>query len=82
MQLVLDGHRSAAVGTLVAFDAMLRVGELCALRRRDMTAAGHLTDGLALHLLSTKTGPHQYARVHPDITRIVTSGLSWETASL
>ncbi len=40
VQMVRDGHFRYAVGTLLAFDCLLRVGELTALRADDVADAG------------------------------------------
>ncbi len=40
VQMVRDGHYRYAVGTLLAFDCLLRIGELTALRADDVADAG------------------------------------------
>jgi integrase len=57
-----------AIGTLVAFDCFLRVGELCSLKREDVADAkdarlGVEFKGMALRLRRTKTGPNQWVTV-------------------
>jgi integrase len=56
------------VGVLVAFDCFLRVGELCNLRRDDVTDAGDSRIGsehksIMLHLRKTKTNTNQEMRM-------------------
>jgi len=63
------GYSDRALGMLLAFDCMLRVGELCALRRRDVgdDGDGRLgtahEGGVVLRLGKTKTGLNQSVRV-------------------
>jgi len=57
-----------AVGTLLAFDCLLRVGELVGLQRVDVADSGDARlgreyKGLALRLRKTKTGPNQWVEV-------------------
>ena len=57
-----------AVGTLLAFDCFLRVGELVGLKREDVADSsdarlGAEFKGMALRLRKTKTGPNQWVEV-------------------
>jgi len=57
-----------AVGTLLAFDCLLRIGELVGLQREDVADSGDLRmgsdfKGMALRLRKTKTGPNQWVDV-------------------
>ena len=57
-----------AIGTLLAFDCFLRIGELCSLKREDVADAkdarlGVDFKGMALRLRKTKTGPNQWVTV-------------------
>lgn len=57
-----------AVGTLLAFDCFLRVGELVGLKREDVADSadarlGASFKGMALRLRRTKTGPNQWVEV-------------------
>ena len=59
---------SLGIGTLLAFDCFLRVGELCSLKREDVADAsdsrlGVDFKGMALRLRKTKTGPNQWVEV-------------------
>ncbi len=59
---------SAAIGTLLAFECFLRIGELCGLKREDVADAkdarlGVEFRGMALRLRKTKTGTNQWVTV-------------------
>lgn len=59
-----SGYHAQAVGTLLAFDCYLRVGELTRLRRRDIVMPndprmGRAATGMAVCLYRTKTGLNQ-----------------------
>jgi len=61
-----------AVGTLLAFDCLLRVGELVGLQRTDVADAGDARmgreyKGMALRLRKTKTGPNQWVDVQDPV---------------
>jgi integrase len=65
VHFVLRGRLDMAVGCLLAFDCLLRVGEMTALQRRDVAfdndpRIGNDFKEAGLHLRHTKTGPHQY----------------------
>jgi integrase len=69
-QLWLRGERQCAAGVVLAFAALLRVGELVAMRVEDAAEAGdQRLIGVAaageggLYLARTKTGPDQHAAV-------------------
>jgi integrase len=70
------GEVAAAIGTLLAFDCMLRVGELCGLRKEDVIDAssgrlGAEAKGVALRLARTKTGPNKFVLVaNADVARL------------
>ena len=62
------GRWSFAVGTLLAFDCLLRIGELVGLQRGDVADSGDARlgseyKGLALRLRKTKTGTNQWVEV-------------------
>lgn len=62
------GHSRAAIGTMLAFDCMLRVSELCRLRARDIAdehkgGIGAGFAGMGVSLRRTKTGPDKYVEV-------------------
>lgn len=64
-----NGYGRHAVGCLLAFDCMLRVGELAALRKADVAVSGDPRvgaeyRGMSLRLRQTKTGPNQWVAVH------------------
>ena len=68
LQMVRHGWLRHAVAILVAFDCLLRVGELVNLRKGDVADSGDRRlgseyRGLALRLASTKTGPNQWVQV-------------------
>ena len=57
-----------AIGTLLAFDCFLRVGELVNLRRGDVSDTGDSRmgseyRGMSVRLRTTKTGPNQWVQV-------------------
>jgi hypothetical protein len=65
-----------AVGTLLAFDCLLRVGELVGLQRADIADSGDARmgseyKGMALRLRKTKTGPNQWVDVQDPIVRVL-----------
>jgi integrase len=65
------------VACLLAFNALLRVGELVGLRREDVAfqadpGLGLVSAVMSLRLRSTKTGPNQWATVtDPDVASLV-----------
>jgi len=69
-QLARWGRVDMAVGTLLAFAALLRIGELCSLRVEDLLDAGaddarvdsQFTSGVRLR--STKTADNLFAELH------------------
>ena len=69
--LMAQGHEQLAVAVLVAFDGLLRVGELMSLRVGDVVGCGPVvTDrpdlahlGAGVRLRSTKTGRQQFAKL-------------------
>lgn len=78
MRLVECGHWRDAIGTMLAFDCLLRVGELVGLHREDVAFAGDdprvggaLSETL-LRLRSTKTGPDKSVTVqHPALVSLL-----------
>jgi integrase len=76
-QMVRSSAIRCAIGTLLAFDCFLRVGELVNLRRSDVAFTGDLRlgaeyQGTALRLRSTKTGPNQWVHVHdPNVAALL-----------
>ena len=86
VQLTRGGRYSHGVGVLLAFDCLLRVGELCALRREDVVDTadrrmGFEHSGMMLRLRKTKTGGNKSVRVlNPAVIDLVRS-LVAETAT-
>jgi len=67
-RLVADGHRRVGVGVLLAFDCLLRAGELAGLRREDVlddgdARVGSEHRGVLLRLRHTKTGANKSVEV-------------------
>jgi len=77
LRLVMDGSLRFAIGVLLSFDCLLRVGELVNLRREDIADAKDARIGVSavdmtLRLRSTKTGPNQWVTVtNPIIKRLL-----------
>ena len=78
VQLSRGGRRREAVGVLLSFDCMLRVGELVSLRREDVAdsadAAEHRMEhkGMVLRLRKTKTGNNKSVDVmDPSVVALV-----------
>lgn len=77
VRMMRRGARLAAIGVLVAFDCLLRVGELCGLRKDDVVDArsgrlGGEAKGVALRLANTKTGPNKFVIVEdPQVARLL-----------
>jgi integrase len=71
------GRFDYSVGTLLAFDCLLRIGELCGLLKEDVADTGDRRmdkehRGMALRLRRTKTGREQYVEVEdPSIQLLV-----------
>jgi integrase len=70
-QMTRHGYLRHAIGTLLAFDCFLRVGELCTLTKSDIADNGdHRMGGeyrgMALRLRQTKTGPNQWVQVEDE----------------
>lgn len=71
------GNLRCAIGTLLAFDCFLRVGELVNLRKCDVALTGDVRlgteyHGTALRLRQTKTGPNQWVQMHdPHVTALL-----------
>lgn len=66
--MMRQGHEREAIGTLLAFDCLLRVGELTALKKEDVSDVGDLRVSqemktMAIRLAKTKTGPNQFVTV-------------------
>jgi integrase len=65
--MALNGHVRAAVGTVLAFDCLLRIGELISLRGRDVIRSvlvdPELPRRTLLRLTRTKTGDNQSVKV-------------------
>lgn len=84
----LDWHRDA-VGALVAFTCLLRVGELVGLRREHVHDSqdpdqqhlhDRLFDGIVLVLPKTKTGPNQWVTMEAGLVRDWLRALRNDTA--
>jgi integrase len=75
--MAAQGWMREAVGTLLAFDCMLRVSELCGLRGADVAyehhaGVGAAFTGMGLSLRKTKTGDDLYVEVlRPDVILLV-----------
>jgi integrase len=74
VHLAVNGRWALGVGTLLAFDCYLRVGELCGLRRKDVADCGDprmgaVYTGMALRLKHTKTGKNQWVEVRSPVVR-------------
>jgi integrase len=70
-QMTRHGYLRHAIGTLLAFDCFLRVGELCTLTKSDIADNGDQRmggeyRGMALRLRQTKTGPNQWVQVEDE----------------
>jgi len=80
VRMVLDGRYRYAVGVLLAFDCLLRVGELVKLRREDITdlrdaRVGSEYRGVGLRLRMTKTGPNKWVEVRDTAVQQLISGV-------
>ena len=77
VQMRRNGRPREAIGVLLAFDCMLRVGELCALRRDDVADDGDSRvstehKGMFVRLVRTKTGNNKHVEVlDPTARRLV-----------
>ena len=80
MLMVHDGREAYGLGTLLAFDCYLRVGELAGLTLGDFIDATDSADArvdpeykkMALRLGKTKTGPNQFVEVRdPDVQALL-----------
>ena len=74
LRLALSGRWALGVGTLLAFECYLRVGELCGLRRKDVAVPGDrrlgsLHRGMYLRLKHTKTGNNQWVEIRSPTVR-------------
>jgi hypothetical protein len=74
LRLSLGGFFSLALGTLLAFDGLLRINELLHLRKEDIADAGDGRLGfdvkaMALRIRSSKTGPNQWVTVSDPVVR-------------
>jgi integrase len=72
--LAVDGHFRCAVGVVLAFDCLLRIGELVGLRVEDVADAEDARIGvdsvdMTLRLRSTKTGPNQWVVVENPVVK-------------
>lgn len=77
VRLAGDGRWRMAIGVLLAFDCLLRINELLALRREDLPEhAG----GMVVVLKATKTGANQSVVVRRPHVRVLVSLLLADTA--
>lgn len=82
VHMASNGHWALGVGTLLAFDCYLRIGELTGLRRRDVADKGDARlgsayTGVSLRLASTKTGKNQFVEVrNPSVRMLLTQLLA------
>jgi integrase len=79
-QMIVDGHEAEAIGCVLAFDCLLRVGELASLRVSDVAFGDPRTPSelkeMVIRLRRTKTGREQSVVVRdPAVCRIV---LDWK----
>lgn len=86
LRLCLSGHLRHAIGVLLSFDCLLRVGELVNLRREDVADAKDARIGVAsvdmtIRLRSTKTGPNQWVIVRDPSVKILLRKLLDSTSS-
>jgi integrase len=84
VQMVRRGEWRHAVGTLLAFDCFLRVGELVGLKREDVADTNDLRigaefKGMALRLRKTKTGPNQWVEVEDNAVKELLRGIIKDT---
>ena len=75
-RLLLSGSVRHAIGVLLSFNCLLRIGELCNLRREDVADAKDSRIGVAavdmtLRLRSTKTGPNQWVIVSDPVVKLL-----------
>ena len=68
VRMVTDGYWRHGVAAIIAFDCLLRVGELCALKREDVLDSRDLRvsyehKGMLLRLAHTKTGANKSVEV-------------------
>jgi integrase len=77
IQMTRAGYICYGIGVLVAFDALLRVSELCSLMITDIADDGDRRistehKGMLIHLRSTKTGKNQWVNiVNPSIKLLI-----------
>jgi integrase len=81
-QMLVDGHEAEAVGCLLAFDCLLRVGELASLRISDVAFEDPRTSSaikeMVIRLRRTKTGREQSVVVRDGAVRDIV--LNWKTS--
>lgn len=72
-QFMRMGRADYAIATLVAFDAMFRIGETTSILVSDVGIDGK---DIGVHLRKTKTGPDKFARIlRPEVQQIFRSWL-------
>lgn len=76
VRMVINGSMAGGIGVLLAFDCLLRVGELVSLRACDIVEAGDKRvgggfDGMWLRLARTKTGTNKSVRVRSEAVRVL-----------
>ena len=77
VQMARAHHFALGVGTLLAFDCLLRVGELCAVTFDDIADDGDARlgsehKGMVIRLPSTKTGKNQFVTIlEPAVQQLV-----------
>lgn len=81
VQMCRQGKLEYGIGTLLAFDCFLRVGELANLRCNDVAGTGDSRmgseyAGVALRLRATKTGPNQWVQVEDNNVKSLLGALS------
>jgi hypothetical protein len=76
VRMATNGSPAGGLGVLLAFDCLLRVGELVALRACDVVESGDKRvgggfDGMWLRLARTKTGDNKSVRVRSEAVRVL-----------
>lgn len=77
VQMCRHGLVRHGIGTLLAFDCFLRVGELVGLRKSDVADVGDVRvgvglRGMCLRLRQTKTGPNQWVEIdNPHVRQLL-----------
>jgi hypothetical protein len=82
-KMTMNGNISYAIGVLLAFECLLRIGELCEIEKGDIADAGDPRmgkeySGTSIRLPKTKTGANQWVTVNDsDVVTLLRLLLSW-----